>query len=331
MTDWAKLHSEHFVGTRVLVTGGAGFIGSHLVEALLKLGAEVVAFDDLSTGNRENIEGLPRNGGRLAVVEASILDQTALSKAIAGCRYVFHEAAMVEVPASIERPDVCVDINVVGTQRVLEAARQAGVERVMFAGSCAVYGNLPELPKREGLPTDAPNPYAASKLAGEALMQAYASCYDLDTAALRYFNIFGPRQSATSAYAGVIAAFAKRSLAGQPITIHGDGRQSRDFTFVDNVVHANLLAARSRRPMGGRPINVGCARQVSIGELATMMMQMFGQAHHQPTYGPPRDGDVVHSLADLSRARELLGYEPIVDFEAGLRDTVQWYRAAAGQ
>jgi len=329
MTDWAELHGTHFSNVRALVSGGAGFIGSHLVEALLALGAEVLAFDDLSSGSRRNLEHLLGNGRPLALAEASILDEAALAKAIVGCRYVFHQAALVEVPASVERPGHCVDVNVVGTQRVLEAARQAGVERVMFAGSCAVYGNLPELPKRETMATHTPSPYAASKLAGEALMQAYASCYEIDTAPLRYFNIFGPRQSATSPYAGVIAAFADRLLAGQPLTIHGDGTQSRDFTFVHNVVHANLLAARCEQPIAGRPINIGCGRQVSVDELATMMMQMLGEADQQPVHGPARDGDVKHSVADLSMAADVLGYQPIVDFEAGLRETVEAYRTAA--
>jgi nucleoside-diphosphate-sugar epimerase len=240
---------------------------------------------------------------------------------------VFHQAALGSVPRSVEQPRLYADVNVTGTLNVLEAARAAGVKRVMFAASSSAYGDTPTLPKVESMPPDARSPYAATKAACEQLMSAYSASYGLDTASLRYFNIFGSRQNANSAYAAVIAAFAAALLDGRRPVIYGDGEQSRDFTFVHNAVQANLLAARCERAVGGRVVNVACGLRVTVNELAKQMATMIGRPELGPVYAPERAGDVKHSLADLSRAREVLGYEPIVGFEAGLRETVKWYEA----
>lgn len=334
ITDWNKLHGNAFARAQVLVTGGAGFIGSHLCEALAILGASVIVLDDLSGGERENLEpaiaagGGGADGNRIEIVEGSILDQSTLQRCIEGCRFVFHQAALPSVPRSIEHPVLFHEVNVTGTLRVLEAAREAGVERVMFAASSSAYGDTPTLPKIETMAPLPKSPYAANKLAGEHMMRAYASSYDVDAVSLRYFNIFGPRQNANSAYAGVIAAFAKALLNERQPVIFGDGEQSRDFTFVDNAVQANLLGALSRKRLVGEVVNVGCGIRVTVTELARQMAAALRRAHLKPDYQPPRGGDVLHSLADLQRAKTLLGYEPIVDFDAGLQATVAWYEQA---
>jgi nucleoside-diphosphate-sugar epimerase len=320
--NWAGLHGESFHGVRTLVTGGAGFIGSHLVEALTALGASVVVLDNLAGGATENIAPF-----KPEFIQASVLDESAVGRAMAGCKYVFHLAALGSVPHSVERPREFHEVNVTGTLNVLEAARAAGVKRVMFAASSAAYGETPQLVKTESIPPAPRSPYAANKIACEAMMVAWSASYGLDTASLRYFNIFGPRQNANSAYAAVIAAFAKAIIAGKPPTIFGDGLQSRDFTFVDNAVHANLLAARSAKPIGGEVINIACGRSINLNQLATMMAGLLGRPDLRAAYAPERAGDVKHSLADLSRAKAMLGYEPIVDFEAGLKPTVEWYRS----
>ena len=325
MTNWQELHADHFEGVPTLVTGGAGFIGSHLCEGLVKLGARVMALDDLSAGKRENLESLSHIGpGNLEFVEGSILDETALGRAMQGRRFVFHQGALPSVPLSIQAPRRFHEVNVTGTQIVLDTAVKCGVQRVMFAASSSAYGDSKTLPKLETMTPLPKSPYAANKLAGEHLMRAYASCFDLDTAVLRYFNIFGPRQNANSEYSGVIALFAKILINdGRPM-IHGDGDQSRDFTFIDNVVHANLLAARCTKPLGGEVVNVACGRAVTINELATKMARALDK-RQKVEHGPPRAGDVKHSLADLTRVRALIDYQPIVDFERGLEQTMDWY------
>lgn len=326
MTDWPNLHGDFFRKTRVLVTGGAGFIGSHLTEALVQLGADITVLDDLSGGDTGNFDTYRAEAGsRLHFVKASILDADAVRKAVAGCRFVFHLAALGSVPKSVEQPRQYNDVNVTGTLNVLEAARQAGVERLMFAASSAAYGDSEELPKVETMPVAAKSPYAANKIACEALLSAYAGSYKIDTASLRYFNIFGPRQNANSAYAAVIAAFAKALFNDQAPVIFGDGEQSRDFTYVENAVHANLLAARSATPLRGQVFNIACGQRISVNELAELMAPMTGRPQLKAIHKPERAGDVKHSLADLTRARKSLGYEPIVGFEEGLRPTVEWY------
>jgi len=321
-TDWRKLHADHFRNRRCLVTGGAGFIGSHLVDALVELGAAVTILDDLSGGDRRNLNPAAR------FIEGSILDPRAIASAIQGCELVFHQAAKVSVPASVADPVSYFRVNVEGTQTVLEAARQARVRRVMFAASSSAYGDSPILPKVETMAPLSHSPYAASKVAGEHLMRAYATSYDIDTVSLRYFNIFGPRQNANSAYAGVIAAFAKRLLGGQPPVITGDGTATRDFTFVHNAVHANLLAARGERRLGGEVFNIATGQSSTVRHLAERMAALLGRADLPPQFAPPRPGDVPHSRADIALATKVLGYAPLVDFESGLRATVEWYRAA---
>lgn len=308
-------YTRLFANHTVLITGGAGFIGSHLAGRLIELGAQVRIVDDLSGGLRPNVPA----GARL--IEASILDDARLREAMLGCRFVFHQAAMVSVPESVEKPTRCADINITGTQRVLEAARDLGVHRVMFAASAAAYGGNPQLPCREDQPPDCWSPYAASKVAGELLLRAFAHCYELSTVSLRYFNIFGPRQNPDSPYAAAISAFIKALTAGRQPTIFGDGLQTRDFTYIDNVVHANLLAASSPNPFRGEVINIGTARRISLLDVLEQMALALG-TKVEPKFGPPRAGDVRDSVADISRARDLLGYEPIVDFATGIRRTL---------
>jgi UDP-glucose 4-epimerase len=325
LTQWSDLHGDAFRGVRVLVTGGAGFIGSHLSDALLRLGGEVVVIDDLSGADGANLQQL---AGSVTFHQGSILDQGLLNRAIEGCRYVFHQAALGSVPRSVAEPRQFNEVNVTGTLNVLEAARSAGVRRVMLAASSSAYGESEVLPKVETMPPSPRSPYAATKLAGEALLSAYAGCYPIDTVSLRYFNIFGPRQNANSAYAAVIAAFAKAMLAGKRPIIYGDGEQSRDFTFVENAVHANLLAARHPDKLDGVVLNVACGRRISVNELAKEMAAGLSRPDLTPIHEPIRAGDVKHSLADMERAATVLGYKPIVDFEPGLAATMKWYAKA---
>jgi nucleoside-diphosphate-sugar epimerase len=321
LADWHALHSLAFNGVKALVTGGAGFIGSHLTLALTELGADVTVLDDLSNAGPEPEKTL----APAKLVVGSILDQDVLAKCVEGQRFVFHQAALGSVPRSIEEPRQYDSVNVTGTLNVLEAARAARVQRVMFAASSSVYGDSPILPKVETMPTSPRSPYAATKAAAEAMVAAYSPAYGLDTVSLRYFNIFGPRQRADSAYAAVIAAFAKSLLAGERPVIFGDGTQSRDFTYVDNAVHANLLAARSHEPLVGAAMNIACGQRTTVNELARIMAQEMQRPDLTPIYKPARAGDVPHSLADLSLAGERLGYGPIVSFAAGLAETVRWY------
>jgi len=280
--------------------------------------------DDLSGGRPENLASLQS----VEFVNGSILDAALVRRCADGARFVCHQAALGSVPASMDRPRVYVDVNVTGTLNVLEAARDAGVRRLMFAASSSAYGDSEVLPKIETMPPLPRSPYAATKVAGEALMAAYAAGYGLDTVSLRYFNIFGPRQSATSAYAAVIAAFAKNILANQRPAIFGDGEQSRDFTYVANVVHANLLAARSQSPLAGAVINIACGQRVTVNELAKKMSELLEKSDLTPIYHPDRAGDVKHSLADLTRAKRLLNYAPLVNFAEGISATVKWYQFA---
>jgi UDP-glucose 4-epimerase len=325
ITDWRRLHGSAFEGHTVLVTGGAGFIGSHLTMALHELGAKVTVLDDLSGGGDPKV--LPTG---VEFVLGSILDRELLKKCTQGRGVVFHQAALGSVPRSLREPRKYQEVNSGGTLNVLEAARECGVGRVLFAASSSAYGDAPELPKVETMPVSPRSPYAATKVAGEAMSAAYSAAMGLDTVSLRYFNIFGPRQAADSAYAAVIAAFAKAMLAGKQPTIYGDGEQSRDFTYVDNVVHANLLAARRQRPLDGVAINIACGSRITINELARRMARWLGRDDLTPVHALERAGDVKHSLADLRRAKEVLGYEPIVDFATGLDATMQWYRGAMG-
>ena len=311
-------------GQRVCVTGGAGFIGSHLCHGLVRHGARVRVIDDLSQGLRENLRPL---GDQVELVEASILDRKAMAAAADGAEVIFHLAAVASVPRSVAEPELYLRVNVDGTVCVLEAARTCGAKRVVFSSSSSVYGDRPCLSKVESMTLDPCSPYAASKSAGEQFVRAYARCYSFSAVSLRYFNIFGPRQRPDSPYAAVLPLFAEALVRGRRVTVYGDGAQTRDFTHVDNAVHANLLAGATPRVLEGEAVNIATGRAMSVLDLLRAVAAVIGV---EPAYetGPPRPGDVLHSLAGLDRARELLGYEPVMDVERGLEETVRYYLQA---
>ncbi|HED54263.1 MAG TPA: NAD-dependent epimerase/dehydratase family protein [Phycisphaerales bacterium] len=320
-----------YAGKCVCVTGGAGFIGGHLVDTLVSAGAAVHIIDDLSNATldalSDHIELLP---DRVRFIYGSILDDRALAEAIQGSEIVFHLAAMGSVPRSMDEPARTFEVNADGTLRVLDQARKAGVQRVMLAASSSAYGDPETLPCEESMPAKPASPYAASKLAAEHLAKAWSNSFNLSTVSLRYFNIFGPRQSADSAYAAVIAAFAKRLLSGQQPVIFGDGHQSRDFTFVSNAVYATLLAGACEHNLSGEVINIGTGGSVSLIQLAETMSTLITGHPVEPIFDPPRAGDVRDSRADISLARKLIGYEPIASVDAGLEQTCRWYASAIG-
>ncbi len=306
-----------------LVTGGGGFIGSHLVEVLLAGGARVRVVDDFSTGRRENLRGLK---GDLVVVEGDITDPDVCRAAVEGVRIVFHQAALPSVPRSLRDPLRSHEVNATGTLNLLLAARDAGVQRFVYAGSSSAYGDTPSLPKREDQIPNPRSPYAVSKLAGEHYVRVFAGVFGLEGVVLRYFNVFGPRQDPESPYAAVIPKFIRAALDGRPPVIDGDGQQTRDFTYVSNVVYANLLAARApAERVSGEVFNVGCGDRVSILSLWRMVSRLAG-ASPEAVHGPPRPGDVRDSLADLARARERMGFEVLVPLEEGVRHTLAWFR-----
>jgi len=318
--------------TLYLVTGGAGFIGSHLVSALVERGDRVRVLDDLSSGRRENLEPLDvgelDGGARVEFLRGGLCDPATLRRACRGVSGVFHQAAQVSVPASIQDPQASYSTNVMGTLHVLEAARAERVERVVFAASSAAYGDEPTLPKDEAMPTRPLSPYASGKLAGEALLAVWGRVFGLRTVALRYFNVYGPRQADDSPYSGVIALFARAVLDRRAPTIFGDGEQTRDFVFVEDAVQANLLAMeRSLEP--GIVLNVGTEKRVTINELYRELAGLAGFAG-EPRHGLARSGDVRHSQASIARARELLGFEPRVGLHEGLARTLDWYRGQRG-
>ncbi|MGD1048836.1 MAG: SDR family oxidoreductase [Candidatus Krumholzibacteriaceae bacterium] len=310
---------------RYLVTGGAGFIGSNIAEALVKRGEEVVIFDNLSTGYEKNIVHMR---GALTFIEGDIRDAGAVRGAMAGVDYVLHEAALASVPRSIEDPVLVTDVNVGGTLVVLEEARRAKVKRFVYAASSSAYGDTETLPKIESMTPQPLSPYAASKLAGEHYCAVYARVYGLSTLSLRYFNVFGPRQDPKSQYAAVVPIFITDLLAGRRPTIFGDGRQSRDFTFIENIVEANIRASRCEAAQG-QTINVACGTHYTLNELFAGIQRIVGGSL-APTYAEPRAGDVRHSHADISAAGSLIGYSVSVPFSEGLRRTIQWYREARG-
>jgi nucleoside-diphosphate-sugar epimerase len=307
-----------------LVTGVAGFIGSTLARAVLAQGSKVVGFDNFSTGKRENLADIQ---GRIDLHEADLLDLDALHQACRGVDFVFHEAAIPSVPRSVKDPLGNNRANVDGTLNVLVAARDAKVKRVIYAASSSAYGDTPTLPKREDMPPNPISPYATAKLASEYYMTSFYRCYGLETVCLRYFNVFGPRQDPTSPYSGVLAKFITQMLNGDQPTIFGDGKQSRDFTFVDNVVDANLLACKAEaKEVAGRVFNVATARRTDLYQTFQILKKLTGYTG-DVKYADERAGDVKHSLADISRAEQHLGYKPKVDFEEGLRRTIEWYRS----
>ncbi len=302
---------------KAVVTGGAGFIGSHIAERLLQDGHEVHVVDDLSTGKKAN---LPAGA---AFHQGSILDDGLLGAAFAGAEVVFHQAALASVPRSIEDPVATHEANATGTLRVLEAARRSGVRTVVYAASSSAYGDTPTLPKVETMLPDPRSPYAVSKLAGEMYCSAYFHVHGLRTTSLRYFNVYGPRQDPNGAYAAVVPKFILAALRGDPLTIHGDGEQTRDFTYIEDVVEANLFAARSTRA-DGKVVNVGTGSRISVNDLAREIVRLTG-GRSRVVHGPPRPGDVHDSLAGLERGRDALGYRPAVSFQQGLAKTVAWF------
>lgn len=307
-----------------LVTGGAGFIGSHIAAALTERGARVRIIDDLSTGHRENLDEI---GGDFDFIHASLLDEAALERVLDGVELVFHQAAIPSVPRSVEKPRETHRACVEATFALLEAARRRGVRRVIYAASSSAYGDQPTLPKSEEMRPDPLSPYAAAKLVGEYYCQVWTRTYGLETVALRYFNVFGPRQDPSSPYSGVISRFIAALMKGERPVIFGDGEQSRDFTYVDNVVQANLKAAESSRAVG-QVINVANGERITLNRLLEVLKELTGRREVAPEYHPPRPGDVRHSLADITRARELLGYEPAIGLEEGLRRTIEWWEAS---
>jgi UDP-glucose 4-epimerase len=304
-----------------LVTGGAGFIGSHLVRALLADGHRVRVLDDLSTGYRHNLAEVEAG---IELIVGDIRDLSTVRRCMQGVEAVFHLAACASVPRSVADPQRAHEVNATGTLTLLLAARDAGIRRFIYSASSSAYGDTPALPKHEDLAPQPLSPYAASKLAGEHYCRCFAVCYGMQTVSLRYFNVFGPRQDPASPYAAAIPAFVSRMLRGQRPIIYGDGEQSRDFCHVDNVVHANLLALAASE-LRGEVVNIACGQRISLNEIIRLLNRLLG-TDLEPEYQPPRVGDVRHSLADLTAARRLLGYEPKVFFEEGLSRSIDWYR-----
>ena len=307
-----------------LITGIGGFIGSSLARALLAVGEQVRGVDNFSTGKRENLDGIR---DRIDFHEADILDLDATRKACAGVDFIFHEAAIPSVPKSVLDPLGSNRANIDGTVNVLVAARDAKVKRVVYAASSSAYGDTPTLPKHEGMKPDPISPYAVAKLASEQYMISFYRCYGLETVCLRYFNVFGPRQDPSSPYSGVLAKFITQMLRGEQPTAFGDGEQSRDFTYIDNVVAANLLACKApAERAAGQVFNVATGRRITLNETFRLLQGLTSYSGSLK-YGPERGGDIKHSLADISKAEAALNYEPVIDFEEGLRRTVEWYRS----
>jgi UDP-glucose 4-epimerase len=305
-----------------LVTGGAGFIGSHIATALVERGDRVRVLDNLSTGSRDNLAHVARD---VEIIEGDVADPTAVARAVAGVDVVFHQAALASVPRSVAEPLATNSACVTGTVTVLDAARHAGVRRVVYAGSSSAYGDAPFSGKRE---TDLPaplSPYAAAKLAAEYYCQVFAHTYGLETVTLRYFNVFGPRQDPTSEYSAVIPIFVTKMLRGERPTIYGDGLQSRDFTYISNIVAGNLLAADAEK-VAGRVMNVACGTQLTLLDLVAAINRVLGTSI-EPIFADARVGDVRESLADISTARELLGYEPSIGVDEGLQLSIDFYRS----
>jgi UDP-glucose 4-epimerase len=299
---------------RALVTGGAGFIGSHIAQRLVETGHDVVALDNLFTGSRANLAGI---ADRVRFVEGDVRDLATVEECAAGCDVIFHEAAIVSVPLSVERPQESHDVNIQGTLNVLQAARKARTRRVVYASSAAIYGEEPTLPKVEAMRPEPISPYGVEKIAGEHYLATWSKLFAVETVALRYFNVFGPRQDPRSPYSGVISIFVDRILSGRPITFFGDGTQCRDFVYVANVVDANILAA-TREGVSGRVYNVACGTRTTLAELASLVERAAGRSVER-TFAEARAGDIKESVADIARARSELGYVPVVGVEDGLK------------
>lgn len=306
--------------SRIVITGGAGFIGSNLAHALVQRGDDVVVLDNFSSGRRKNLEGLE---GRIEIVEGDIRDTTTIARAFAGADFVLHQAAVPSVARSLEDPETSHDVNVNGTLRVLQGARQAGVRRLVYAASSSAYGESPTLPKVETMAPKPISPYGVQKLVNELYCQVWTRSFELPCVSLRYFNVFGPRQSPTSEYAAVIPKFVTLMQAGRAPLIHGDGTVTRDFCFIDNVVEANLKALDAPNAPGNT-YNIACGRRYSLLDLVALINRGLG-TEIAPTLGPSRAGDIHDSLADIDAARRDLGYSAAVDFEQGLRRAIAWY------
>jgi nucleoside-diphosphate-sugar epimerase len=304
-----------------VVTGGAGFIGSHIVEELLRRKEAVKVIDNFSTGKRENVKPFE---GAAEIINADISQAKNLAQLLKGADFVIHQAAIPSVPKSIIDPVKSHEANVNGTLQLLVACREAGVKRVVYASSSSLYGDSPTLPKHEGMMPNPLSPYGAQKLFGETYCQVFTKSYGLETVSLRYFNVFGPRQDATSQYSGVLALFIPAVLQGRRPTIYGDGEQSRDFTYVKNVVEANLLACKAPG-VAGQFFNIACGDRITVNSMLQHINKITGK-DISPVYADARAGDIKHSQADITRAKERLIYEPRVSFEEGLRDTIEWYR-----
>jgi nucleoside-diphosphate-sugar epimerase len=309
------------VAKMYLVTGGAGFIGSNIVRRLLSDGKKVRVFDDFSTGKRDNLTGLEG----LEIIAGSLTDLHAIREALVGVRFVLHQGAIPSVPRSVADPLLSNEANVSGTLTLLVEAKAAGVKRVLFAASSSAYGDTEILPKEETMPADPLSPYAVGKYTGELYARVFANIYGLETVSLRYFNIFGPYQDPASEYAAVIPKFIQSMLKGEAPTIYGDGEQSRDFTYIDNAVEANLLALRSAKVGRGEVINIACGERYSLNQLMTALNEILG-TKITPYHTESKPGDVKHSLAAIERAKTLLGYDVKVDFKEGLQRTVEWFR-----
>ena len=306
-----------------LVTGGAGFIGSHLAEELVRRGHRVRVADSFITGKRHNIQHIPG----VELVEGDLADMSVATRAVEGMEYVLHQAAIPSVPRSVKDPVASNRANIDASLNVLVAARDAGVKRVVYAGSSSAYGDTPTLPKRESMPTNPLSPYALQKLVAEQYCQMFTRLYGLETVTIRYFNVFGPRQDPGSPYSGVISLFSTALLENRQPTIYGDGEQTRDFTYVANVVDGVLRACEAPNA-SGQVINVACGTRISLNQLLETMNRIVGSSI-KATYKEPRAGDVRDSQADITKAKEILGYQPIVDLEAGLRHTLAWCRSEA--
>jgi UDP-glucose 4-epimerase len=308
-----------------LITGVAGFIGSNIARALLSRGDTVRGVDNFITGKRENLADLKG----LDFIEGTIEDPAICARACNGVDYIFHEAALASVPRSVANPVPTNSANVTGTLNVLMAAREANVRRVVYAGSSSAYGDQPTLPKHEEMSPDPISPYAVSKLAGEHYMRSFTRVYGLETVVIRYFNVFGPHQDPSSQYSGVLAKFSLAMLEGHTPVIYGDGTQSRDFTYIENVINANLLAIQApAEKVSGKVFNVATAQRITLNDAVRSLRELTGYSG-PVEYAAPRAGDIAHSLADISRAKEALGYEPTVNFHEGLRRTIAWYRGMA--
>jgi len=315
------------VPTLRLVTGGAGFIGSHVVERLLRDGIRVRVLDNFSTGRRENLAFARDVGDRLEVIDGDLRDLAAVERAVRDVDVIYHQAAMRSVPRSVDDPLGANENNVTGTLHLLDAARRMKVRRVVYASSSSIYGDNPELPKREDQQPAPISPYAVSKAANEAYARVWTKLYGVETVGLRYFNVFGPRQDPTSEYAAVIPRFIIWGLRGQPLEVHGDGTQSRDFTFIENVVDANILAGEAP-DASGEAFNVGCGERTSLLEVIGMLESIIGKKVER-RHTPSRGGDVPHTLADVAKAKRLMGYTPLVGFADGFRRTVEYFKAFA--